>query len=75
MIASYGLAEEIVSDNGPQFVSAEFEMFLKKNGVQQTPIPPYHPASNGSAERPVQTGKQALNKMWLHENRNHTSIT
>lgn len=75
MFASYGLPEEIVSDNGPQFVSEEFEMFLKKNGIKHTPIPPYHPASNGSAERAVQTVKQALNKMWLDHKRNVTSIT
>ena len=75
MFASYGLPEELVSDDGPQFVSEEFDMFLKKNGIKHTPIPPYHPASNGSAERAVQTVKQALNKMWLDHKRNDTSIT
>ena len=53
MFASYGLPEEPVSDNGPQFVSEEFDMFLKKNGIKHTTIPPYHQASNGSAERAV----------------------
>eukprot|EP00112_Aurelia_sp_Birch-Aquarium-sp1_P007391 Seg1804.5 transcript_id=Seg1804.5/GoldUCD/mRNA.D3Y31 product="putative protein K02A2.6" protein_id=Seg1804.5/GoldUCD/D3Y31 len=75
IFASYGLPEELVSDNGPQFVSEEFEMFLKKNGIRHTPIPPYHPASNGAAERAFQTVKQALNKMWLDHKRNDTSIT
>ena len=30
LFASYGLPEEIVSDNGPQFISAVFKTFLKK---------------------------------------------
>ena len=55
MFASYGLPEEIVSENGPHIVSEEFDMFLKKNGIKHTPIPPYHPTGNGSAERAVQT--------------------
>ena len=57
MFSSYGLPEEIVSDNCPQFVPEKIGMFLK-----DTPIPPYHPASNGSAERAVQTAKQALKR-------------
>ena len=55
--AAYGLPEEIVSDNGPQFISDEFAVFVK-----QTLTPPYHPASNGAAERTVQLLKQALCK-------------
>ena len=33
MFAQYGLLEQIVSDNGPQFVSEEFATFARKNGV------------------------------------------
>lgn len=39
-----------VSDNGPQFVSAEFETFLRNNGVKHIKSSAYHPASNGAAE-------------------------
>ena len=65
LFASYGLPEEIVSDNGPQFTSAVFKEFLKSNGVKQTLTPPYHPASNGAAERSVQILKRNLEKQVL----------
>ena len=60
--AAYGLPEEVVSDNGPQFISSQFVSFLKLNGIKQTVVPPYHPSSNGAAERTVQILKQALRK-------------
>ena len=49
-----------MSDNGSQFISADFEKFLKQNGVRHVRTAPYHPASNGAAEHFVQTFKQAL---------------
>ena len=60
LFAAYGLPEEIVSDNGPQFVSEEMHHFMKKHGIQHTRVPRYHPVSNGEAERYVQILKQAL---------------
>ena len=60
LFASYGLPEQVVSDNGPQFVSDEFATFLKANGVKHVRCAPYHPASNGLAERFVRTFKQAM---------------
>eukprot|EP00795_Rhopilema_esculentum_P011272 gene11272-21465_t len=43
--ASYGLPEERVFDNGPRFVFEDFDMFLKRNVIKHTLIPPYHPAN------------------------------
>ena len=60
--ASQGLPEMVVSDNGPAFVSKEFEEFLRKNGVRHVTSAPYHPSSNGLVERVVQTFKQAMKK-------------
>ena len=65
IFASYGFPEVLVSDNGPQLVSQEMEQFLKSNGVKHILSPPYHPASNGAAERSVQTVKLALKKYLL----------
>ena len=60
LFASYGLPEQVVSDNGPQFVSSEFASFLKGNGVKHIRCAPYHPSSNGAAERFVQTFKRSM---------------
>ena len=60
--AQMGLPTTLVSDNGPCFVSEEFKQFLKCNGITHITSAPYHPASNGLAERAVQTLKQTLKK-------------
>ena len=60
MFAAYGLPDQIVSDNGPQFISDDFAKFTKMNGIKHIRSAPYHPASNGLVERFVQSLKQAL---------------
>ena len=64
LFARFGIPEQIVSDNGPQFVSEEFQAFIKSNGIRHITSAPYHPATNGLAERLVQTFKQALRAMF-----------
>lgn len=60
MFSRFGSPAQLVSDNGPQFVSQEMSEFLQANGVQHIKSAPYHPATNGLAERFVQTLKHAL---------------
>ena len=60
LFAAYGLPEQVVTDNGPQFTSDEFQAFMLNNAIQHTRCAPYHPASNGLAERFVQTFKHAM---------------
>ena len=60
LFARYGVPSQLVSDNGPQFKSEEFKMFLKRNGIKHLTSAPYHPASNGLAERCVQSFKSAM---------------
>ncbi|XP_057694352.1 uncharacterized protein K02A2.6-like isoform X2 [Corythoichthys intestinalis] len=60
MFSRFGAPAQLVSDNGPQFGSKEMVEFLQANGVQHIKSAPYHPATNGLAERFVQTLKHAL---------------
>ena len=63
IFAKFGLPETIVTDNGTGFVSQEFESFLVNNGIKHVTSAPYHPASNGLAERAVQVVKRGLKKI------------
>ena len=60
LFASYGVPNQLVSDNGPQFVSKDSAEFMAGNAVKYIRVAPYHPASNGLAERFVQTFKKAM---------------
>ena len=51
LFAKYSLPEQLVSDNGPQFTSAEFAHFMRVNGIKHIRCSPYHPASNGGLLR------------------------
>ena len=56
----HGIPEQVVTDNGTQFTSEAFAIFTKMNGIKHVRSAPYHPASNGLAERFVQSLKRSL---------------
>jgi len=60
LFSRFGLPLHVVTDNGPQFRSAEFKSFLDQNGVHLSHTAPYHPATNGAAENFVQTFKDKV---------------
>jgi len=59
----FGLPEYLVSDNGAQLTSEEFNNFCKLNQIKHLTSPPYHPATNGAAENAVKSFKSAIYKM------------
>ena len=63
LFAQFGIPQMVVTDNGSSFVSQEFTSFLRKNGIRHITSAPYHPASNGLAERAVQTFKSGIKRM------------
>lgn len=60
LFATFGIPHKVVSDNGTAFVSEEIQKFYKDNGVRYVTAAPYHPATNGQAERYVGELKRAL---------------
>lgn len=62
MFATHGIPQIVVSDNGSAFTSAEFKEFMTRNGIRHITSAPYHPSSNGLAERYVQIFKSAMKK-------------
>ncbi|KAL0161349.1 hypothetical protein M9458_045074, partial [Cirrhinus mrigala] len=59
----FGLPQVLVPDNGSCFTSTEFKKFMKNNGICHVKSAPFHPSSNGLAERAVQTFKEGMKKV------------
>ena len=51
MFATHGLPLSMKTDNGSQFVSEEFEAFLKDNNIEHRTSTPLWPLANGEVER------------------------
>ena len=63
IFATHGIPEMCVSESKPAFVSKEFKQFMEGNGITHIMSAPYHPSTNGQAERAVETVKSTLRKM------------
>ena len=67
MFARHVIPLKLMSDGGTQYSSSEFADFAQQWGFEHVTSSPYHPHSNGLAERTVQTVKNILSKT-LHSN-------
>ena len=63
--AHFGYPHTIVSDNTTTFSSAEFQLWCHQRGIKHLTGASYHPATNGAAERMVQSFKQSPKKSKL----------
>ena len=63
IFAIHGLPHKLVTDNGTAFTSTTFKTFMDQNGIIHIRSAPYHPSTNGLAERAVQTFKQSLRQI------------
>ena len=62
VFARHGIPDMLLSDNGPQFASAEFASFAKKWSFQHVMSSPHHAQSNGKAENTVKIVKRLFTK-------------
>ena len=60
MFARHGIPETVISDNGPQYSSAEFQQFAEEYGFLHITSSSHFPQSNGQAEEGVKTIKKFL---------------
>ncbi|XP_077778806.1 uncharacterized protein LOC144326225 [Podarcis muralis] len=63
LFATHGCPDVLVSNNGPQFTSGTFERYLLGLGICHALTAPFHPPSNGQAERMVRSAKEALARL------------
>ena len=62
VFSRHGVPDELFSDNGPQFRSREFLQFAREWDFVHSTSSPYHPQSNGLAEKAVHIAKNILKK-------------
>ena len=60
MTARTGIPEELLTDNGSNFISKTIQKYCEVTGVKQIRTSPYHPQTDGMVERFNATLKQLL---------------
>lgn len=62
VFARFGVPDTLITDNGPQFSSAEFAVFAKTWRFEHKTSSSLYPQSNGKAENAVKTVKRLFSK-------------
>ncbi|XP_015282931.1 PREDICTED: rho guanine nucleotide exchange factor 4-like [Gekko japonicus] len=63
IFSAQGIPDTLVADNGTAFTSSEFQDFTWYYGIHHIRSAPFHPATNGQAERMVWTTKEVLRRL------------
>ena len=58
--ARYGIPDEVVSDNGTQFLAEDFRDFAQVHGFKHTRNSPHYARSNDKAESAVKKAKKTI---------------
>lgn len=64
--------KKLRTDNGGEYMSKDFERFLKEAGIQHQTPPSYTPQQNGVAERANRTIMEMVRCLLLQSNLDHT---
>ena len=74
VFARWGFPRVVVSDNGPQWIAQTFKDFCARNNVRHVTTTPYHPRTNGLAERAVRTFKERFASSRREGEDSHTRL-
>ncbi len=61
-LSRHGIPSKIITDNGPQFVSEEYEKFTTDWDIEHVTSSPRHSQANGKAEATVKIAKTLIKK-------------
>ena len=56
--ARHGIPKQLISDNGPQYISDEFKLFSREWDFEHKPVDPYNSQANGKAELAVKKAEK-----------------
>ena len=70
MFSRYGIPDELLSDQGTNFVSTVMQQVCDRLGIKKIKTSPYHPQTNGLVERFNGTLKSMLRRCCLNDRSN-----
>ena len=70
-----GIPKTLVSDNAPEFGDEDLSLWLENIGCKPYMTQPYHPQSNGLAERMTKTVKMGLKACSQQKEKNRSFST
>ena len=60
--STHGIPNRLQTENGPPYISREFQQFMRSYDIEHVTSSPHYPQSNGRAENATKTAKNLLKK-------------